>query len=371
MLRLSSRPLPLIGRARVYVCGITPYETTHLGHAATFVWSDLAVRVLRELGLDVTVARNITDVDDDLLAEARARGTSWRSLATQQTYRFEDDVTRLGCAKPTFEPMAHNYVDEVILLTKALLDAGRAYERKGNVYFRGADVHAGAGIARAEALRLAAERGGDPDDPDKDDPLDVAVWQRSGDDDPAWASPWGKGRPGWHAECAAMALATLGTGIDLHAGGSDLAFPHHAYEAAHAEAALGVAPFARAWLRVGTVRLEGEKMAKSTRNLVFVHDLLERWPGEALRLLVLDRRWWDDWDYAEAGVAAAAARLDRLRTRAAAPGGSETGEEEVMAALLDDLDVPRALEVAEESGGDAARRAMRVLGLDDVPPLPT
>lgn len=355
----------------MYVCGITPYETTHLGHAATFVWSDLAVRVLRELGLDVTVSRNITDVDDDLLAEARARGTSWRSLATQQTYRFEDDVTRLGCAKPTFEPLAHNYVDEVIALANALLDAGRAYARHGSVYFRGSDVHAAAGITREEALRLAAERGGDPDDPAKDDPLDMAVWHRSTDDEPAWVSPWGKGRPGWHAECAAMALATLGTGIDVHAGGTDLAFPHHAYEAAQAEAALGVAPFARAWMRVGTVLLEGEKMAKSTRNLVFVHDLLERWPGEAIRLLVLGRRWWADWEYEERAIATAAAHLDRLRVRSSAPGRSETAESEVMAALLDDLDVPRALEIAEDAGGDAARRAIRVLGLDDVPPLTT
>ena len=371
MLRLSHRRLPLVGRARVYVCGITPYETTHLGHAATFVWSDLAVRVLRELGLEVTVARNITDVDDDLLAEARAQGTPWRSLATQQTYRFEDDVARLGCTKPAFEPLAHNYVDDVISLANALLDGGHAYERNGSVYFRGAGVHVAAGITREEALRLAAERGGHPDDADTDDPLDVAVWQRSGAGDPSWASPWGRGRPGWHAECAAMALATLGTGIDLHAGGADLAFPHHAYEAAHAEAALGVSPFARAWLRAGTVRIGGEKMAKSARNLVFVHDLLERWPGEAIRLMILDRRWWDDWDYDESGASRAAARLDRLRSHTGRPTASATSESEVMAALLDDLDVPRALDIAEDAGGEAVRLATRVLGLDDVPPIPT
>jgi cysteinyl-tRNA synthetase len=353
----------VVGRARVYVCGITPYDTTHLGHAATFVWSDAAVRLLRHLGAQVDVTRNITDVDDDLLAQARAQGVPWRSLATQQTYRFEDDVARLGVLKPTFEPAAHDYVGEVVDLAAALLDAGAAYERAGTVYFRGAGIAEAGGLDRDEAIALAAERGGRPDDPGKDDPLDAPVWQASAADEPAWDSPWGRGRPGWHAECAAMALATLGAGIDLHGGGADLAFPHHAYEAALVEAAVGVRPFARAWLRAGTVMYDGAKMAKSSGNLVFVHDLLERWPPEAIRLLILQRRWDEPWEFHEGDLDAAADRIDRLHQLVHHGDQSGNAVDAVIAPLLDDLDVPASLEAAEASGGAAARALCEVLGL--------
>ncbi|MGH9266671.1 MAG: class I tRNA ligase family protein, partial [Acidimicrobiales bacterium] len=175
--------------------------------------------------------------------------------------------------------------------------------------------------------------------------------------------PWGPGRPGWHAECAAMALATLGPGIDVHAGGADLAFPHHAYEAAQAEAAIGVRPFARAWLRAGTVRVAGEKMAKSTGNLVVVDQLLERWSPEVLRLLILDRPWADDWDFHAEGLDAASARMDELWGRAAAPGSSPAAGEEVRRALLADLDVPQALAVGQGAGGRVLRELAGTLGL--------
>lgn len=354
-LRLGGRLLPVIGRARVYVCGITPYDTTHLGHAATFVWTDAAVRVLRRQGVEVEVCRNITDVDDDLLAEARATGVDWRHLATRETYRFEEDMRALRIPRPTAEPQSHNFVDEVVALAAALLELGHAYEREGSVYFRGAGVPERVGLGRAEAERLAGERGGRLDDPAKDDPLDVVVWQRSAAGEPAWPSPWGAGRPGWHAECTAMALATLGPAVDLHGGGADLAFPHHAYEAAQAEAVTGVVPFSRRWMHVGTVRHGGAKIAKSTGNLVFVHDLLERWPAEAVRLLILDRRWDEPWDFREDDLDAAADRVDRLSVHAGRPLHRPEAEAEVLAALGDDLDVPRALDVAEEAGGSAAR----------------
>jgi cysteinyl-tRNA synthetase len=362
LITLGGNRLAMLGRARVYVCGITPYDPTHVGHAATFVWSDVAIRFLRHLGLDVQVTRNITDVDDVLVTHARRQGTSWRPMAVQQTYRFEDDVARLGVLTPTFEPLAHNHIDDVIALAQALLDLGRAYERDGSVYFSSDGVAEAAGLGRDDALRLATERGGRPDDPAKDDPLDAALWQRSEGDDPGWDSPWGRGRPGWHAECAAMALATLGPGIDLHCGGADLSFPHHAFEAAHAEAALGVAPFARAWLRAGTVSSGGAKMAKSTGNLVIVHDLLERWSPAAVRLAIVDRRWWEDWDFDETVLAGAEERVSSLRAAAAHPGGQRE-HDQVIAAFSDDLDVPTALVLAEEAGGATAELVIDVLGL--------
>jgi cysteinyl-tRNA synthetase len=233
------------------------------------------------------------------------------------------------------------------------------------VYFRGGPVAEAAGLSRDDALALVGAHGGRPDDPDKDDPLDAAVWQRSDGDDPGWPSPWGTGRPGWHAECTVMALATLGPGIDVHCGGADLAFPHHAFEAAQAEALLGVTPFARSWLRAGIVRVGGEKMAKSTGNLVFVDDVLERWTPAALRLALVGRRWWDQWDYDERLVAEAEARVSELRHAAARTETttSGTGTAAVIEALCDDLDVPAALAEAERAGGPAAELVIEVLGL--------
>ncbi len=364
-LRIDGRVVPVVGKARVYVCGITPYDTTHLGHAATFVWTDVAVRVLRHLGVPVEVCRNITDVDDPLIEEARRRGVDWRSLATQQTFRFEEDMRLLGVQRPTYEPKSHDHIDDVVTLAESLVTLGAAYARNGSVFFRGAGVAERAGIDRATALRTSAARGGRPDDPDKDDPLDMAVWQRSAPGEPSWDSPWGPGRPGWHAECTAMALANLGTGIDLHGGGADLMFPHHAYEAALAEAVTGVAPFARSWMHVGTVLYRGEKIAKSTGNLVFVHDLLERFPAEAVRLLILDRDWRDPWEYREDDLADAADRLQRLRALASRPGGGAAERATTVAvdALYDDLDAPRSLAIAAEAGGSALKTVGGLLGI--------
>jgi cysteinyl-tRNA synthetase len=253
VVQIGGTRLPLMGTGRIYICGITPYDTTHLGHAAAFVWADMAARILRLTGHPVEVCRNITDVDDHLLLQAKVEGVPWKSLATQQSYRFEHDMDLLGIAHPAFEPRSHDHVDGVIALAAELLARGLAYERNGSVYFRGGAVHETAGLSRGEATSLATERGGHPDDPNKDDALDAALWVRSIGDEPAWPSPWAPGRPGWHAECTAMALTTFGATVDLHAGGADLAFPHHAYEAAQAEAFTGVHPFARSWMHVGTV----------------------------------------------------------------------------------------------------------------------
>ncbi|MDQ6649522.1 MAG: cysteine--tRNA ligase [Actinomycetota bacterium] len=362
MLRLAGGPLPVVGPVRMYVCGITPYDVTHLGHAATFVWADLLGRVLRHLGSDVVLCRNVTDVDDVLTAAAQRAGTYYDRFAAVQQYQFDQDMAALGVRRPDVEPRAHAHVDGVIALAAALLAVGAAYEEAGSVFLIGADVPGRAGLSSSAALALAEEYGDAPGDPAKRDALDVSVWQRSTGDEPAWDSPWGPGRPGWHAECAAMALAVFGSSLDVHAGGRDLAFPHHAYEAAMAEAVTGVTPFARRWMHVGTVGIGGAKMAKSTGNLVLVGDLLERSSAAALRLLLVDRDWSADWEYDPAALATAEGRLERLQVAAGRPGGDQAVGE-LSAALADDLDVPRALAVAEESGGAAARTALSVLGL--------
>jgi cysteinyl-tRNA synthetase len=365
MLRIGDRPLPVVGRARMYVCGITPYDTTHLGHAATFVWADVAARVLRHLGVEVEVCRNVTDVDDVLDAAAAHAGDRSDSFAAVQQFRFDRDMAALGVRPPTHEPRAHNHVGQVVTLAAALLEAGAAYVVGGTVWFRGHDVPARAGLDEPTAAALAAEFGQRFGAPGAEHPADVPIWRAAEPGEVAWPSPWGEGRPGWHAECAAMALTTLGPSLDLHVGGADLRFPHHAYEAAMAEALTGVTPFARAWMHVGTVRVGGAKMAKSTGNLVLVSDVLENHPAAALRLMLVNRPWAQEWDYDPSGLDAATERLERLYS-AAAHGMVEDGTKAataVTAALLDDLDVPTALSIAEESGGESARMALSVLGL--------
>ncbi|MEO6628956.1 MAG: cysteine--tRNA ligase [Aquihabitans sp.] len=370
LVTLGRERIALLGRARVYVCGITPYDTTHIGHAATAVWSDVAIRFLRSLGQHVEVTRNVTDVDDALMAASTRTGTHWRSLASQQTFRFADDMARLGISTPTNEPLAHNFIDEVIALAAGLVDLGHAYVAGGSVYFDHHGVAERAGLTYDQALALAAERGGGLDDPAKRDPLDAALWVRSTGDQPAWDSPWGPGRPGWHAECSAMALATLGPGLDLHCGGADLMFPHHAFEAAQAEAATGVTPFARAWLRAGMVTHGGEKMAKSTGNLVFVDDVLKSHSPAALRLLISSRRWWDTWEFDAADLPAAEARVVALRHAAARTNpNDDNARDAVVAALADDLDIPLALALAEDAGGRTAELLVDVLGLRHIEPV--
>ena len=365
---LGGTPLPLIGRARVYACGITPYDVTHVGHAAAFVWVDTLARVLRDGGAEVIICRNVTDVDDVLLAAADRAGSPYDRFAAIQQFYFDRDMAALGVGQPALQPRAHAYIGQVIALAAGLLDRGVGYERDGQVYFRGAGAARAAVPDRDLALRLATEYGDDPGDPAKDDPFDVAVWRASKSGEPGWASPWGTGRPGWHAECAAMALHAFGPAVDVQAGGGDLGFPHHAYQAALAEAFTGVTPFSRARLNAGVVRVAGAKMAKSAGNLVLVSDLLKEHSAAAVRLLILDRRWDQDWDFSRAGLDAAAARLERLHAAAGRPERDAAGDggpavAAMRAALAHDLDVPTALRIAEEEGGQAARSLGTLLGL--------
>ena len=362
-LRIGGRPLALVSPARVYVCGITPYDVTHVGHAATFVWADAAASVIRMSGVDVHTCRNVTDVDDVLTRAADASGQHYDEFALSQEFLFEQDMRLLGVRRPAHEPRARHHIPQVVQLGLALLSAGAAYERDGHVFFRGADVPAQSGLDRDRALELSREYGDRPDDPLREDPFDVPVWRPSGDTDPAWPSPWGWGRPGWHAECAAMALCAFGSSVDLLAGGADLAFPHHAYQSGMVEAATSVRPFSRARLNVGAVLKDGAKMAKSTGNLTLVSELLREHPPAAVRLLLLDRRWKQPWEFRTEDLGPAAARLERLYTAAGRPTSSATATDAVSAALLDDLDVPQAVDIAESEGGAAARHLIGVLSL--------
>lgn len=361
---LGSSLLPLMDRARIYVCGVTPYDVTHLGHAATYVWVDALTAVLRDSGIAPTVCRNVTDVDDVLTAAAARAGTPNDTFAYLQQYDFDRDMAALRVARPQHEPRARQHVNQVIAIAAALIERDAAYVSGGGVYFPGEAVAASAGVNPESALELAAEYGGRPDDPHKRHPLDAAIWQSADDTEVAWDSPWGPGRPGWHAGCSAMVLSTYGSSVDIHAGGADLRFPHHAFEAAIAEALTGVQPYARRWLRVGIVGIEGVKMAKSTGNLILVDDLLQRHSAAVVRILLLDRPWSQPWDFQDSLLDASTLRLESLHRAASTTAPDGAAVDAVRLALRTDLDVSRALDIAIEAGGVAAQRLISLLRLE-------
>ena len=333
----------------MYTCGITPYDAAHLGHAATYLTYDVLQRRLRDLGHDTQCVRNVTDVDDDILRRARQLGVHYLDLAAEEMARFDANMDALGLLPVFSEPRATSAIPDILGFIGMVLDSRHAYQAGGAVYFSvesfprfGHVSH----CSREEMLALAAERGGNPDDPHKRDPLDFVLWQPSAPDEPAWDSLWGRGRPGWHIECSALALRELGTTIDLHGGGTDLIYPHHECEAAQSEAATGE-PFVRHWMHVGMVGLGGTKMSKSLGNLVFVSDLLKEWDPAVVRLALLTHHYRTSWEWDDALLPTAAARLETWR----AVGTGEAGLPEVRAALDDDLDTPAALAAIDTAAG--------------------
>ena len=359
-------PGPLV---TMYTCGITPYDATHIGHAATYLTYDVLQRRLRDRGHDTRCVRNITDVDDDLLRKARELGVHYLDLAAAETARFDDDIRALGLLPAWSEPRATSAIADIRGFIGMVLDRGYAYQAGGAVYFDvsrferfGHVSHLG----REEMLALAADRGGNVDDPHKRDPLDFVLWQPSADDEPSWESLWGPGRPGWHIECSALAMRELGTTIDLHGGGADLIFPHHECEAAQSEAATGES-FVRHWMHQAMVRMDGEKMSKSLRNLVFVSDLRETWDPRVIRLAVLAHHYRHPWDWDDKVMPAAAERL--ARWQAAATGDGDAALDAVRAALDADLDTPAAVAAIDDAAesGAAVTRAAALLGVDLTP----
>jgi L-cysteine:1D-myo-inositol 2-amino-2-deoxy-alpha-D-glucopyranoside ligase len=359
---------PTGGTARLYVCGITPYDATHLGHAATYLAFDTLGRVWRDQGLDVLYVQNVTDIDDPLLERAIRDGLDWTHIAERDTQLFRDDMAALRVLPPDHYIGAVEAMDEIAALVATLRDRGAAYDVDGDLYFPvGGAEHFGevSGLDRAQMLALFAERGGDPDRPGKKDPLDALLWRAARPDEPSWESPLGPGRPGWHVECAAIALNRLGATMDVQGGGSDLVFPHHEHSAIEAEVATGVWPFARAYVHAGMVGLDGEKMSKSRGNLVFVSRLRAAGvdPG-ALRLALLAEHYRADreWHQAtlDAGVARLAAWSAAVRRKSGPPGQELLAA--VRAALADDLDTPRALAAIDAwcaaDGDDAAAPAL-------------
>lgn len=338
--------------ARLYVCGITPYDATHLGHAATYVAFDLLVRAWRDSGLTVTYASNVTDVDDPLLERAAATDTDWRELAAEQTALFAEDMTALGVLPPDVYRGAVESIPAVVDAVELLLATGAAYRLDdGDVYAAMPFVPgfgSVAGLDRTTATELFAERGGDPERAGKRDALDALLWRTERPGEPAWdGASLGAGRPGWHIECAVIARDGLGAGFDVQGGGSDLAFPHHEMSGAHLVALTGdVHARPRIHMHAGMVGLDGEKMSKSRGNLVIVSALRERGiDPRAIRLAILAHHYASDWDWTDAELEAGESRLELWRSAASGNGGppAEPALAEIRAALAADLDAPRAL----------------------------
>jgi L-cysteine:1D-myo-inositol 2-amino-2-deoxy-alpha-D-glucopyranoside ligase len=348
-------------QATIYACGITPYDATHIGHAATYIAWDLLVRSWLDSGREVRYAQNVTDVDDPLLERAARDGDDWRALADREIARYRDDMAALRVLPPDHLIGAVEALDVIGEFTGILADRGSLYDLDGDVYgARSADPRFGSvsGFDQAMMIELSAERGGDPGRPGKKDPLDPVVWLAERPGEPHWDSRFGPGRPGWHVECTAIASRWLGITFDVQAGGSDLIFPHHEMSASHARVAHGIADgevFARRYVHAGMVRYDGEKMSKSLGNLVFVSALRESGTDPmAIRLAILAHHYRQDWDWTDEVLDAAVQRLLRWRDAAAGPagpGGPGGEQDEVLAAirerLADDLDAPGAVAVVD------------------------
>ncbi len=337
----------------IYVCGITPYDTTHLGHCFTYSSFDVLIRYLEHVGHTVRYVQNVTDIDDDIVRRSGEVGESWQALGNRWTTHFIDDNEMLNIRPPDLLPRATDAIEEIIESVHSLLDAGVAYESAGNVYFSVAADPTFGKLSRLnpdEMLPIANERGNHPDDPHKRDPLDFVLWQAWAPGEPSWDSPWGPGRPGWHIECSTLSGKYLGLPIDIHGGGADLIFPHHECEIAQAEHGSGIKPFTRFWLHAAMVRYQGEKMSKSLGNLVMVRDLLnEGWPADAIRMCMAAHHYRQPWSYQEADLEQASILAARLSEAVTVQGGdgnsldAQSCQEAFRAALDNDLDTPSAV----------------------------
>ncbi|NNN22730.1 MAG: cysteine--tRNA ligase [Acidimicrobiales bacterium] len=348
----------------LYTCGITPYDAAHIGHGAVYVLYDVLQRRLRDLGHETRCVRNITDVDDDLLKKAREMGVNYLDLAAEQIALFDTSMKALNLLPAWSEPRATSAIPDILRHIGSLLDSKLAYQSNVAVYF---DVHSVADfgslshLSETEMLAITKERGGNPEDPAKRNPLDVVLWQPSQADEPVWQSRWGPGRPGWHVECVALSLREHGgETLDIHGGGSDLLFPHHECERAQAEAVMGTV-FSRRWVHVGMVKYRGEKMSKSLGNLVFIHDLLKNYAPGAIRLALLSHHYAESWEWNDLLMDQAADRYARY----ASLGNGEAGINEVRERLDDNLDTPSIIDILDQEAKSSkgVSKTLELLGI--------
>jgi L-cysteine:1D-myo-inositol 2-amino-2-deoxy-alpha-D-glucopyranoside ligase len=365
--------------AKLYVCGITPYDATHMGHAATYVAFDTLLRFWRATGTTVAYTQNITDVDDPLLERAKLTGRRWQDIAVEQIDLFKSDMEALRVVPPK------NYigvVESMELIEQSALklkEIGVAYEVDNDLYFDmsnsdllGQICH----LSHSEMLEVFAQRGGDPDRKGKRNPFDALLWRGKSGDDPFWPSDLGPGRPGWHIECSAIATHYLGAQITVQGGGSDLKFPHHEMSAAHAESLTGHKPFAQTYMHAGMVSLGGEKMSKSLGNLIFVSKLREQGVDPmAIRLVLLSHHYRSDWEWIDSELESAQTRLKTWREAFRCSQGAPSPVNELVRLMSQDLDTPGAIQLIDiwanetlakndaEATGNVAAAVDAILGI--------
>ncbi len=369
---------PIENTVRIYVCGVTPYDTTHLGHAFTYLSFDALMRYLRYRGYGVRYVQNVTDIDDDVLRKAREVGLAWDELGRRETERFLSDMDALNVQRPDVYARATDEIPRIIEMAQTLLERGFAYESAGCVFYNvDRDPEFGA-LGRAIGLKdyrsmlaIANERGNFPDDPRKRCPLDFVLWQAQEPGEPAWPSPWGPGRPGWHIECSSMSMHYLGEQIDIHGGGADLAFPHHSCEIAQSEHFSQKAPFSRYWMHTGMVYQDGEKMSKSLGNLTLVSDLLQEYTPDAIRLLLLSHHYRYPWECFPEDLRIAQGTANRLKQVYEFVGDHPEGEDTMLrnrfeAAMDSDLNTPEAVLLLRHAAQDVLTTRDKNLGAEVV-----
>lgn len=359
---LSGEKLPftprIAGKIGMYVCGITVYDYCHIGHGRTFVAFDVIARYLRFSGFDLTYVRNITDIDDKIIARAASLNQDWRALVAHFVDEMDADFAALNIAKPDQEPRATQQIDAIMAMIDSLLAQDKAYVAKGDVYFRVNQFAPYGRLSRQplDSLKIGARVEANEL---KQDPLDFALWKSAKPGEPSWQAPWGEGRPGWHIECSAMSKCCLGASFDIHGGGSDLIFPHHENEIAQSEAANGQ-HYANVWLHSGMVNVDEQKMSKSLNNFFTIRDVLNQWHPEVVRYFLTASHYRSQISYSQQLLQAAQASLTRLYT---ALQGVEPGElaandaylVQFKAAMDDDFNVPEALAVLFELARDLNR----------------
>lgn len=303
-------------KVKMYVCGITPYDTTHLGHAFLYVFFDAVFRYLHHKGFEVTYTQNVTDIDDDILKRSKKENRDWKELGNYWTENFLSDLKSLNVLMPSHYVKATNSIPTIIEIIENLIKKGAAYEKEGNVYFEVAKFTSYGQLSKLsknQMIKLSGQRGANPNDPNKKDPLDFILWQHSAPSEPSWTSPWGPGRPGWHIECSAMIYDTLGTQIDIHGGGADLLFPHHESEIAQSETLTHKTPFVNYWMHAAMLSYKGEKMSKSLGNLVMVSHLLKKYSPNAIRYLLLSHHYREEWEFKEKELELAEKRIKNIQ----------------------------------------------------------
>ena len=361
---------PAGGTVRMYVCGVTPYSSAHVGHAMSYIVFDVLHRYLEFRGFSVHRVQNFTDIDDKLIDRAAQEGATVEALAEKHIAEYFEDMAALNVREADLYPRATQEIPKIVEVISGLIDSGHAYASGGDVYFR---VRSAADYGKLSHRSLDSMRAGARIEPgaEKEHPMDFALWKSAKAGEPAWESPWGPGRPGWHIECSAMALRYLGESIDIHGGGQDLVFPHHENEIAQSEAFTGARPFAAFWLHNGLLNLDSEKMSKSIGNLVTIRDALQRYSADAIRLSVLNAHYRSPGYYSDEALAGAERAAARLRQAVGAPanaGASQrlddaSARRRFTEAMDDDLSTPQALAALFDLARDVNRASSESRGV--------